>query len=76
MLRVYSWMELPVNVIRLLRQLMRYWKTRFEIWNEGEKKVSQRIDIMCGFLQGDRYSPPIEWVNQEKGMSNGHIARL
>ena len=56
MLRVYSWMELPVNVIRLLRQLMRYWKTRFEIWNEGEKKVSQRIEL-CGFLQGDRYSP-------------------
>ena len=31
MLRVYSWMELPANVISLLRQLMRYWKTRREI---------------------------------------------
>ena len=54
MLRIYSWMGLPANVISLLRQLMRYWKTRFEIWNEG---VSRWIDIMCGFLQGDRYSP-------------------
>ena len=41
MLRVYSWMGLPANVISLLRQVMRYWKTRFEIWNEGEKKVSR-----------------------------------
>ena len=38
MLRVYSWMGLPVNVISLLRQLMRYWKTRLEIWNEGKRK--------------------------------------
>ena len=36
---------------------MRYWKTRLEIWNEGEKKESRWIDIMCGFLQGDSYSP-------------------
>ena len=36
---------------------MRYWKTRLEIWNEEEKKVSRLIDIMCGFLQGDSYLP-------------------
>ena len=57
MLGVYSWMGLPANVISLLRQLMRYWKTRLEIWNEGKKKVSRWIEIMCGFLQGDSYSP-------------------
>ena len=57
LLRVYSWMGLPANVMSLLRQLMRYWKTRLVIWNEGEKKVSGWIDIMCGFLQGDSYSP-------------------
>ena len=57
MLRVYSWMGLPANVISLLRQVIRYWKTRLEIWNEGEKKASRWIDIMCGFLQGDSYSP-------------------
>ena len=55
--RVYSWMGLPANVISLLRQVMRYWKTRLEIWNEWEKKVSRWIDITCGFLQGDSYSP-------------------
>ena len=38
MLRVYSWMGLPANVISLLRQVMRYWKTQLEIWNEGERK--------------------------------------
>ena len=57
MLRVYSWMGLPANVISLLRQVMRYWNTRFEIWNEGGKKVSRWINIRCGFLQGDSYSP-------------------
>ena len=30
-----SWMGLPANVISLLRQVMRYWKTRLEIWNGG-----------------------------------------
>ena len=36
---------------------MSYWKTRLEIWNEGEKKVSRWINIMSGFLQEDSYSP-------------------
>ena len=57
MLRVYSWMGLLANVISLLRQLMRSWKTRLEIWSEGERKVSRWIKIVCGFLQGDSYSP-------------------
>ena len=57
MLRVYSWMGLPVNVISLLRQLMRYWKIQLEIWNEEEKKVSRWIDIMFSFLPGDNYLP-------------------
>ena len=26
-------------------------------WNNGEKKISRWINIMCGFLQGDSYSP-------------------
>ena len=57
MLKIYSWIGLPANVISLLRQGVRYCKTRLEIWNEGEKKVSRWINIRCGFLQGDRYSP-------------------
>ena len=38
MLRVYSLMGLPTNVINLLRQLVSYWKTRLEIWNEEKRK--------------------------------------
>ena len=56
MLRVYTWTGIPTNVITLLRELMRKWKTRLEIWNNGEKKISQWINILCGFLQGDSYS--------------------
>ena len=57
MLRVYTWIGIPTNVITLLRELMRKWKTRLEIWNNGEKKISRWINILCGFLQGDSYSP-------------------
>ena len=35
---------------------MRKWKTRLEIWKDGEKSISRWINIMCGFLQGDSYS--------------------
>ena len=38
MLRVYTWTGIPTNVITLLRELMRKWKTRLEIWNNSEKK--------------------------------------
>ena len=27
------------------------------VWNDGQKKVSRWIQIVCGFLQGDSYSP-------------------
>ena len=37
MLRVYSWMGIPVNVISLLWELMKKWKTRLEIWSNGKK---------------------------------------
>ena len=36
---------------------MRKLKTRLKIWNNCEKKISQWINILCGFLQGDSYSP-------------------
>lgn len=32
-------------------------KTRIEIWNEGEKFTRRWIEVLCGFLQGDSYSP-------------------
>ena len=57
MLRVYSWMGLPANMISLRRQVMRCRKRRLEIWNEGEKKVSRWINIRYGFRQGESYSP-------------------
>ena len=36
---------------------MNKWKTRLELWKDREKCVSRWIDIKCGFLQGDSYSP-------------------
>ena len=36
---------------------MSKWKTRLEIWNGSEKMTSRCIRILCGFLQGDSYSP-------------------
>ena len=57
MLRVYHWIGIPKEVITLISQLMEKWKTRLEIWSRGEKLTSRWIDISCGFLQGDSYSP-------------------
>ena len=36
---------------------MELWKTRLEIWSKGENMTSRWINISCGFLQGDSYSP-------------------
>ena len=33
------------------------WKTRLELWNDGQKQVSRCIQIVRGFLQGDGDSP-------------------
>ena len=57
MLRVFNWMGMPKNVTALLKALMVKWKTRLEVWNDGQKQVSRWIQIVCGFLQGDSYSP-------------------
>ena len=57
MLRVYTWIGIPTNVVTLMRELMRKWKVRLEIWNDGEKKISRWINVLCSFLQGDSYSP-------------------
>ena len=39
MLRVYKWIRMPDNLIRLLSSIIRKQKTRLEIWKDG-KKVS------------------------------------
>ena len=57
MLRVYQWIGIPIKVIELLQKLMSKWKTRLEITYKGEKIKSRWIEIKCGFLQGDSYSP-------------------
>ena len=57
MICVYDWIGIPRNVIRLIVDLMGKWKTRLEIWNGNEKMTSRWIRILCGFLQGDSYSP-------------------
>ena len=48
---------IPDSAITLLSLLMRKWKTRLEIWTYRRKSISRWIDFMCGFLQGDSYSP-------------------
>ena len=57
MLRVYQWIGVPDEVVKLISNLMELWKTRLEIWSKGEKMTSRWINIPCGFLQGDSYSP-------------------
>ena len=57
MLRVYKWIGIPDEVIKLILNLMELWKTTLEIWSKGEKMTSRWINISCGFLQGDSYSP-------------------
>ena len=56
-LRVYRWISVPDEVIKLISNLMELRKTRLEIWSKGEKMTSRWINISCGFLQGDSYSP-------------------
>ena len=36
---------------------MKRSKTRLEVWDENNKSVSRWINITCGILQGDSYSP-------------------
>ena len=57
MLRVYRWVVIPDEVIKLISNLMELCKTRLEIWSKGEKMISRGISIACVFLQGDSYSP-------------------
>ena len=40
MIRVYEWIGIPNSVIKLVKMLMRKWKTRLEIWRDCEKTTS------------------------------------
>ena len=57
MLRVYKWIGVLDNVITLLSSIKRKWKTRLEVSKDGKKSIRRWIDIICGFLQSDSYSP-------------------
>ena len=57
MLRVYQWIGIPDEVIKLISNLMELWKTRLEIWSKGAKITSRWINISCKFLQEDSYLP-------------------
>ena len=57
MIRVYEWIGIPRSVIKLIKELMRKWKTRLEIWSDRGKVTIWWIQILCVFLQGDSYSP-------------------
>ena len=56
-LRVYKWTGIPDEAVKLISNLMELWKTRLETWSKGEKMTSRWINISCGFLQRDSYSP-------------------
>ena len=57
MIRVFTYMGYPSNLINVLKQLMEWWKTKLEVNDGGEIKPSRWIRILKGFLQGDSYSP-------------------
>jgi hypothetical protein len=57
MLRIYQWMGVPEKVVNVLSHLMKGWKTRLEVTDNGETKISRWIKIRKGFLQGKSYSP-------------------
>ena len=56
MIRVYEWIGIPRSVIKLIKEIMRKWKTRLEIWSDDAKMTNAWIQILCGFLQSDSYS--------------------
>jgi hypothetical protein len=45
------------TVVEILQQLQSVWKTRLEIWSEGEVERSTQIKFKRGFFQGDALSP-------------------
>ena len=53
----YNWIEIPKDVTSVLSELMKRWKTKLVVWDGNDKNVNRWINITCGFLQGDSYSP-------------------
>ena len=57
MTRVYRWMGIQEKVVKVLIKLMKGWKTRLEVTQNGKVKTSRLLNILKGFLQGDSYAP-------------------
>ena len=57
MIRVYRWMGIQEKVVKVLIKLMKGWKTRLEVTQNGKVKTSRLLNILKGFLQGDSYAP-------------------
>ena len=56
-IRVYRWMGIQEKVVKVLIKLMKGWKTRLEVTQNGKVKTSRLLNILKGFLQGDSYTP-------------------
>ena len=56
MIRMYEWIRILRSAIKLIKELMRKWKMRLEIWSNDEKMTSRWIQTLCVFLQGDSYA--------------------
>ena len=54
---MYEWIGISRSVIKHIKELIRKWKNRLEIWSGGGKMTRQWIQIFCWFLQVDSYSP-------------------
>ena len=57
MIRVYRWMGIQEKVVKVLIKLMKGWKIRFEVTQNGKVETSRLLNILKGFLQGDSYTP-------------------
>ena len=57
MIRVYQWMGVPEQLIEVVKELMKRWKTKLEVTENRKKIVSRLINFTRGFLQGDSFSP-------------------
>ena len=56
MTRVYLWMSVPKKVVNVIIKLMKGWKTRLDVTEDGKVLTSKMINIRIGFLEGDSYS--------------------
>ena len=56
MTRVYMWMSVPKKVVNVIIRLMKAWKTRLDVTEDGKVLTSRMINVRIGFLEGDSYS--------------------